>query len=191
MSLTVEKCLQAWTNSLRQINAKADVVFFGDSLTYYGNFASAFPDKVVCNLGLRGDTIQGMIDRVEQVQILEPKRVFLMAGINDVASISASEFKKLYAHLVDAIIGVLPNTELLIQSKLPVNSSLFNIKCNTFQIEECNTIIKQIAESRNQKFLNIFAYFVKNGQLPESETQDGIHLKLSAYFKWYEIIKSY
>jgi len=46
MSVTVEKCLQAWTNSLRQMNAKADIVFFGDSLTYYGNFASVFPNKV-------------------------------------------------------------------------------------------------------------------------------------------------
>ena len=62
MGLTVEKCLQAWTNSLRQMNVKADIVFFGDSLTYYGDFASIFPAKVVCNLGLRGDTIQGMID---------------------------------------------------------------------------------------------------------------------------------
>ena len=28
MSLTIEKCLQAWTNTLRQLNAKADIVFF-------------------------------------------------------------------------------------------------------------------------------------------------------------------
>ena len=64
MGLTVEKCLQAWTNSLKQMNAKADIVFFGDSLIYYGDFTSVFPDKVVCNLGLRGDSLQGMIDKV-------------------------------------------------------------------------------------------------------------------------------
>ena len=57
MSLTVEKCLQAWTNSLKQMNAKADIAFFGDSLTYYGDFALVILDKVVCNLGLRGNTI--------------------------------------------------------------------------------------------------------------------------------------
>ena len=57
MSVTIEKCLQAWTNSFRQLSAKADIVFFGDSLIYHGDFASVFPDKVVCNLGLRGDTL--------------------------------------------------------------------------------------------------------------------------------------
>ena len=87
MSLSVEKCLQAWTNSLRQMNAKADIVFFGDSLTYYCVFSSVFPDKVVCNLGLRSDTIQGMIDRVEQVKMFEPNIVYMMGGINDVASL--------------------------------------------------------------------------------------------------------
>lgn len=94
MGLTFEKCLQAWTNSLRYMNAKADIVFFGDSLTYYGDFSSVFSDKVVCNLGLRGDTIQGMIDRVEQVALLEPKVVFLMGGINDVGLLSSNDFEK-------------------------------------------------------------------------------------------------
>lgn len=74
MGLTVEKCLQAWTNSLKQMNARADIVFLGHSIIYYGDFASVFPDKVVRNFGLRGDTIQGLIDRVELVKILAPKR---------------------------------------------------------------------------------------------------------------------
>ena len=77
MSLTVEKCLQAWTNSLKQMNSKADIVFFGDSLTYYGDFSSVYPDKVVCNLGLRGDTIRGMISRIEQVRVLLQRKYFL------------------------------------------------------------------------------------------------------------------
>ena len=104
MSLTVDKCLQAWTNSLRQMNAKADIVFFGDSLTYYGEFSSVFPDKVVCNLGLRGDTIKGMIERVEQVKMLEPKVVYMMAGINDVGCMSADYYCCLYTILVETLL---------------------------------------------------------------------------------------
>ncbi len=96
MSLSVERCLQAWTNSLKQMNVKVDIVFFGDSLTYYGDFASVFHDKVVCNLGLRGDTIQGMIDRAEQVKILKPKVTFIIAGINDVGNKPADEIELLF-----------------------------------------------------------------------------------------------
>lgn len=113
MSLTVEKCIQGWTNSLRQMNAWADIVFFGDSLIYYGDFASVLPDKVVCNLGLRGDTLQGMMNRVEQVKLLNPKTVYLMAGINDIASNSATEFCEQYESLIMLLREQIPTMELI------------------------------------------------------------------------------
>jgi len=34
MSITIEKSIEGWTNTLRQLKIKADIVFFGDSLTY-------------------------------------------------------------------------------------------------------------------------------------------------------------
>jgi lysophospholipase L1-like esterase len=190
MGLTVEKCLQAWTNSLRQMNAKADIVFFGDSLTYYGNFASVFPDKVVCNLGLRGDTIQGMIDRVEQVKILDPKLVFLMAGINDVSILSVGEFEKFYYSLVDILIRKLPNAIVSLQSILPINIKEFKVNCNNSQINICNNIIQRIAEKRKVKYLDIHSIYEENGQLPLSLTKDGIHLTFEAYKNWYVFLQN-
>lgn len=184
MSVTVEKCLQAWTNSLRQLNAKADIVFLGDSLTYYGNFASVFPGKVVCNLGLRGDTIEGMIDRVEQVRILEPKQVFLMAGINDVAVCSSERFKDLFRQLICVVLEQNKNIELIIQSLLPVNDKDFIISCGNNQIRTCNVIIKDIAEYYKLYYLDLFSLFEQNGLLAKSDTLDGIHLKDAAYNKW-------
>lgn len=157
MGVTVEKCLQAWTNSLRQMNAKADIVFFGDSLTYYGDFASVFPDKVVCNLGLRGDTIQGLIDRVEQVRLLEPKQVFLMAGINDVANCSAESFGKQYEELILKLKRQLPEASIVIQSMLPVNDRDFPIGCNNEQIETCNKMIAKVAEFLSIKYIDLYS----------------------------------
>ena len=189
MSVTVEKCLQAWTNSLRQMNAKADIVFFGDSLTFYGNFATVFPDKVVCNFGLRGDTIQGMINRVEQVKMLEPKQVFLMAGINDVSHVTVEEFGALYNRLIDAIAQGLPKATLIIQSMLPVNTQNFCISCDNAQISACNSKIQMIAEERCLNYLDIHSLFEENGQLPLRMTRDGLHLIDKAYVRWYEVIK--
>ena len=189
MSVTVEKCLQAWTNSLRQLNAKADIVFFGDSLTYYGDFASVFPDKVVCNLGLRGDTIQGLIDRVEQVKMLEPKQVFLMAGINDVSNVTADEFEVLYNRLIDAIIQSLPKVKVVVQSILPVNTQAFNISCNNDQIRDYNNKIHIIAEARKLYYLDVNSLYEENGQLPLSLTRDGLHLTTEAYSKWFNLLK--
>lgn len=188
MSVTVEKCLQAWTNSLRQLNAKADIVFFGDSLTYYGDFASVFPNKVVCNLGLRGDTIQGLMDRVEQVKLLQPKQVFLMAGINDVVHVSANEFGVLYNRLLDAILQVLPEVTIVVQTMLPVNNQSFSISCDNKQIQACNKKIRKFVEVRELNCLDIYALYESEGLLPEQLTKDGIHLNQNAYSKWYELV---
>lgn len=188
MSITVEKCLQAWTNSLRQMNAMADAVFFGDSLTYYGDFASAFPGKLVCNLGLRGDTIQGMIDRVEQVRSLRPKLVFLMAGINDVAHVTPDEFEVLYNRLLDAISQDLPETTLIVQSILPVNNQVFCISCDNAQIGACNGRIQKIVKERNLVFLDVHALYEEHGQLPLKLTRDGLHLNTDAYYRWNKVL---
>ena len=189
MGLNVEKCLQAWTNSLRQMRVKADVVFFGDSLTYYGDFASVFPDRVVCDLGLRGDTIQGMINRIDQVKLLNPDEVFLMAGINDVNSCPFDAFELIYNQLVDSILNSLPQVSLTIQSILPVNSRDFSISCDNDQIRPCNRIIQSIALSKGLKYIDLYSSYEVSGQLPASLTKDGIHLLPEAYDIWYDAIR--
>lgn len=190
MSLTVEKCLQAWANSLKQMKSKADIVFFGDSLTYYGDFASVFPDKVVCNLGLRGDTIQGMIDRLEQVKMLQPKVVYLMAGINDIAYCGELEFKSAYEELVWHIKSDNPGIDIIIQSLLPVNNDEFSISCNNNQIKICNEAILKCAEYFNYKYIDLFSLYAENGELPQRLTIDGLHLKKNGYKRWYELIQN-
>lgn len=188
MSVTVEKCLQAWSNSLRQMNSKADIVFFGDSLTYYGDFASVFPDKVVCNLGLRGDTIQGMIDRVEQVKMLEPSQVFLMAGINDVSNCCVESFGKQYEELVLKLKRQLPEVSIVIQSMLPVNEREYSISCRNEQIIKCNGYILNIASKFGLQYIDLFSEYDNNVNLFQNITIDGVHLKSIGYNKWYEML---
>ena len=191
MGLTVGKCIQAWTNSLRQMNAKADIVFLGDSLTYYGDFASVFPDKVVCNLGLRGDTIQGMIERVGQVRVLQPGQVVLMVGINEVAHVSADEFEVRYNQLLDSISQSLPEAAVIVQTMLPVNNQDFSISCDNAQIDACNSRIKKIAGERKLACLDVHALYMENGLLPLSLTGDGLHITGDAYSAWYKMLNSY
>lgn len=190
MSLTVEKCLQAWVNSLRQMNSKADIVFFGDSLIYHGDFASVFPDKVVCNLGLRGDTLQGMKNRVEQVKLLNPQKVYLMAGINDVASKSVNEFGVQFETLLRLLRDQSPTVELIVFNLLPVNDMDFTISCNNEQIARCNEEIASLCTQYGLCYVNLFSFYVKSGQLPKEITTDGIHLTLEGYEKWYKILNT-
>ncbi len=188
MSLTVEKCLQAWTNSLRQLNVKADVVFFGDSLTYYGDFSVAFPDEVVCNLGLRGDTIQGMIDRIEQVKIVRPDKVFLMAGINDVPICHVDEFENRFAKLICTLVNELCDTNITVQSMLPVNDRDFCISCSNHIITQCNKAIRSVANNFGLEFWDLYSVYTKTGCLDKEKTDDGIHLKAESYQEWIDYL---
>lgn len=181
MSLTVDKCLQAWTNSLRQMSARADIVFFGDSLIYHGDFASVFPDKVVCNLGLRGDTLRGMKNRAEQVRLLKPRKVFLMAGINDVASHSVVEFREQYEALIVLLREQNPETELIVFNMLPVNDVDFTISCNNEQIARCNEEIASLCIKFGLRYIDSFSAYERNGKLPKEMTIDGIHLSMEGY----------
>lgn len=189
MGLTVEKCIEGWSNSLKQLRVKADIVFLGDSLTFYGDFASIFPDKKVCNLGLRGDTIQGMADRVVQVKSLDPKKVFLMAGINDVETYDQDEFEAKYDGLIQQLTSQVPEATLVIQSILPVNSVDYCIRCQNEQIISFNKIIERLSFKKTIDYLDLFSTYLKDGKLPTEMTIDGIHLKKESYTPWYEHLK--
>jgi lysophospholipase L1-like esterase len=89
-----------------------------------------FPDKVVCDLGLRGDTLQGMKNRAEQVKLLKPKKVYLTAGINDVASKSVDEFGAQFETLLRRLRDQSPTAELIVFNLLSVNDKVFTISCN-------------------------------------------------------------
>jgi lysophospholipase L1-like esterase len=171
------------------MNVKADIVFFGDSLTYYGDFSSLFPDKVVCNLGLRGDTIQGMIDRVEQVKLLEPRMIFLMAGINDVTKRSLNSFESSLNELVNILVSQIKDVDLIIHSLLPVNDMNFSISCNNDQIVSYNEIICRISANYKLKYIDLFSLYAIDGELSKEMTIDGLHLKSGDYNKWYKKIK--
>lgn len=190
MALTVEKCIQGWTNSLRQMKTKADIVFFGDSLVYYGEFAHLFPNCLICNLGLRGDTLQGLIDRVEQVEILHPKVVLLLSGINDITKVTESEFGVLYEKLIEKLLGCRQGIRLIIQSMMPVNNMDFSISCNNDQVKSYNAIIAEMANKYNLEFVDLYSVYEKNSLLPKESTIDGIHLLPKQYEQWYQVIKN-
>ena len=68
-----------------------------------------------------------MIDRVEQLRILEPERVFQMAGINDVTISNSGEFKRCYEKLVELLKSQVQKAVVILQLIIPVNDYFFNL----------------------------------------------------------------
>lgn len=184
MQRSVER---SWENCLRQMNTHFDVVFYGNSITRNGNFASCFPNVSVCNLGHGGDDLDGMKRRIGMVTCLSPKVVFLMAGINDLAEkIPLDIFEQKYRDLITTFRDSLADTELYIQSILPVNSKVYESFGTNEHIDSCNQIIKKIAENASLEYIDLYSLYIKDGELPLSDTKDldGLHLAPEKYDVW-------
>lgn len=97
-----------WTNTIKKLHMDFDIAFFGNSITRGSDFQLAFPDKKIINLGYSGDNMIGMLKRVPMIQSANPKKVFIMAGTNDLVHIGLNEYKARYTNLISAIKDSIP-----------------------------------------------------------------------------------
>ncbi len=77
------------------------------------------------NLGNRGNDVAAVLLRIDRVNSLHPKTVFLMAGVNDVLQgRSADQTAKTYADIIERIRKGSPQTIIYIESILPVTDQV-------------------------------------------------------------------
>ena len=58
----------------------------GDSLTDNGEWGELFPSVRIINRGISGQKTVEMLGRLDEIIIRKPKKVFILAGINDLAA---------------------------------------------------------------------------------------------------------
>ena len=61
-----------------------DIVFFGNSITNGCEWHELFGDSRIKNRGISSDVIQGLYDRCEVMMKGQPRKVFVMCGVNDI-----------------------------------------------------------------------------------------------------------
>ena len=104
-----------------------NIVMLGNSLTERGFWAEYFQGKRVLNRGIGGDVTDGLLERMdESIFDLEPKKVFINIGTND---ISRPEYKRerlmsQYRKILMQIQARLPETKIYVMSYYPVNREL-------------------------------------------------------------------
>ena len=182
-------CVDSWNNCIKKLDMEIDVVFFGDSETAGGDFQKAFPDVKSINLGYIGEDVKGMLRRVDAIAAVNPKKVFLMAGINGLRQQTMEEFEYWYTALVDAIRREVPEAELYIESILPVTG--YSDYCDNEKIREANVELQRMAAERNIPYIDLYSAYAQEGALPETLSYDGLHLTEEAYAKWYNAIKGF
>ena len=167
---------------------KTNIVMLGNSITYGINWNEALNRIDIANRGISGDNTEGILNRMEYVYNLNPKAVFIMAGINDIyADIPLDSIIANYEKIIDILIEkkVIP----IIQSTLYVSKKWKKAEEKNLIVEKLNNYLKNIASQKRVKYVDLNAKLSENGFLKDDMTYDGLHLTAKAYKIWIEEIK--
>ncbi|GAA4749506.1 GDSL-type esterase/lipase family protein [Flavisolibacter ginsenosidimutans] len=175
-------------------HSKKDIVFLGNSITFWGNWTELLNSKHIKNRGVPGDITFGVLDRLDEVIGGQPNKVFILIGINDVArNIPDSVILQNYRRMIAAIKTGSPRTKIFFQSILPTNSAAGKLtshynKAN--HIKAINAGLKSLAEEEGVGFIDLYSAFADaEGNLPLNLTFDGVHLTKAGYDIWVDLLR--
>lgn len=174
-----------------------DIVFIGNSITDYAEWAEIFNNPNIKNRGISGDVTQGVYDRLDPIVKGKPAKIFLMIGVNDLAKTSSADtIANSITRIVDKIRKETPSTTLYVQSILPVNDCFQKQLAKTTKsdvIDQINILLAAMCKEKNITFIDINSSLKeKNGiKLDTAYSNDGLHLMADGYMIWKKIIEKY
>jgi lysophospholipase L1-like esterase len=159
---------------------RADLVMLGDSITALAQWDDIFPGKAIANRGISGDTIEGILARLQAVIQMKPQKVFIMAGINDL--IRGSRAKNVLSVYTDAV-RVLRSAgpQVFVQSTL-LTAANYAPVINS-EVRKLNDGLRKLCSVGHVcTFIDLNARLAPDGYL--HLTRDGVHLSPAGYAEW-------
>ena len=175
---------------------KKDIVMLGNSLTDGGEFNELLNNRHVKNRGIVGDIVQGLIDRIDPIIKGQPKKLFILTGVNDIShDVSADSIARAMEKLIVMVKQGSPRTKIYLQSLLPFNNDVREwklLKGRDHVVVEANALLEQVARRQGVTWINLYPLFVDDqGRLRADLTNDGLHLMGKGYLIWRDAIKPY
>ena len=175
---------------------KKDIVMLGNSLTDGCEFNELLGNRHIKNRGIVGDIVQGLIDRIDPIIKGQPKKLFIMCGVNDIShNVSADSIARATEKLIVMVKQGSPGTKIYLQSMLPFNNEVREwklLKNQEHVVVEANILLEQVARRQGVTWINLYPLFAdENGRLRADLTNDGLHLMGKGYLIWRDAIKPY
>lgn len=158
--------------------ALTEIVFVGDSITQRCDFNELFGITSSVNRGIGSDTTEGVLNRIADIIDLHPKKIFIMIGVNDLGlNVSQDIIKANYRSILSILNEKLQDTQIYVLSVLPVS----NGKIASSRIVALNSIINDLAEEYENKYIDLYTIMSEKGELRAELTIDGVHLLGNGY----------
>ncbi len=162
----------------------SSIIFLGDSITEAFPFDTLLKEYHIINKGISGDRTDLVLARLEKDVIqLKPSAVFILVGINDIASFFSNDKLLLnYEKILFRLTRQLREARFFIQSILPTRN-LENLPLERIQL--LNLELQKIALRYGIEYLDLYPHFLNaSGELAEEFSEDGLHLIPAGYSKW-------
>lgn len=169
-----------------------DIVMIGDSLTDGNEWSESFGNENIKNRGINADTTAGVLNRLDSVIKGKPAKLLLLIGVNDFDfGLTEDEILKNYQEIIGRIQAETPNTEVYLQSLLPVNEELNTVMpgISNEQIMSLNSKLKAISEDHEFNYIDLYSLLENDNQLDIKYTNDGIHLNSDGYGVWENVLR--
>lgn len=172
-----------------------DTVFMGDSITENLVFNEIVDEyNVIANMG---DTVRKAMNYISVLEGIQPKNLVMLYGMNDVILFeetaewnSIDRFKEDYKALIQEIKNKLPNTNIYVQSPLPVTykATATNSRLTNENLKIFREAVLQICEEEGVTYVDISVLAGEDSGLHEA---DGIHFKREFYDKWLGYLRGF
>lgn len=181
---------------------KKKIVFLGDSITEMYDLQKYFHNKDYVNSGISGHTTSNILSHIKDRAVdYNPKQIFLLIGVNDqmTRDLENTEAIENIENIIIRLQDLIPDTELYIESILPVNHG-DDEKINHDIVDErknkninvMNDEIKKLCEKYNVTYINLHDKFTdEDGNLKLEYTKEGLHLSNKGYEVMTQELKKY
>jgi lysophospholipase L1-like esterase len=171
------------------------VLFLGDSLTNrwaWHEFLADLTPAMVLNRGLSGDTVERLLARMEDTVPPQAhvQRAFIMIGINDLLRrhFHLPTFIAQYAALVERLLATAAPDKICLLSVLPMRWQ----EISNELVRTTNAQIQRLARDQGLCYIDLYRDFADaTGQLAAPLTDDGLHLSVEGYQRWFAAITPY
>jgi len=163
--------------------SKNDIVFLGNSITEKGgDWGKRVNNPKAKNRGISGDTTDGVLARLDELTYCEPKKVFILIGINDLFRDDMTS-EKVYENIlkiVNQIHEKSPNTTIFVHTILPTSTVKIKEK-----IQTTNSLLRNAASNNPYQLIELHTEFIdKDGLMNMNLSNDGVNLNETGYRIW-------